>query len=345
MSAGEVIPLAKDAFIYLNELIKSYSNLIPEAKEFRRKCDMYRMMIIKDGNSETEKIAVIIKEKLNEADEKACILIQELNNVESYFKKIKIQSKLFFKDAVKYNEYFKDCKEEMIIEIKMQLKFKNTVSPERIVSVPSIARHFWEKYFSDKDIVTWNEFKIKYSIETGIKDINNLETYLCGGKYVTKDGFFNACSRFGYPIMVYGNLTIDTVKLAQLVMDIVKEFYAPDFSKSWIYLRDLYFQNKNNYYEYLSDIGKNEKNKWNEINKNKIIVFSLFQRYYLVMNIAKESRDMFSNMSFPGNSRTKLFLKMCEVIDEVNFKEVLRLNQEKEWKAPKIYTYLKDNIY
>lgn len=67
----------------------------------------------------------------------------------------------------------------------------------------------------------------------------------------------------------------------------------------------------------------------------------------MLWRIGKVSQEMFDNVDFPGKARMKLFVYVCETIDEVNY-EVLKLNlmspsrKEKSWEEgkPQVYNFI-----
>jgi hypothetical protein len=255
-------------------------------------------------------------------------------------------SVLLFMKANSYRKQFSDASQLLTDEIKGLVEDIDSIAPEPPVKLPTIAKIFWNNNFENQSIL-WDIFMEKYKFENNIdnENINNFKKYLClDNKYVTEYAFYSTCSQFGYPIMLSVQVDIDTIKLAELIMKLNKEFYDPiEIGQYWAKITNLKYnyKKKEDLEEYLKTIKEN-KEEWLQLNISRDIISSLFQRYMMLWRIGKSSQKMFDNVDFPGKSRIKTFIYVCESIDKVNY-EHLGLQQDKNWEKgrPQVYDFLR----
>ena len=163
-----------------------------------------------------------------------------------------------------------------------------------------------------------------------IENMDKFKKYLCIDNHVTIYAFYSTCSQLGYPIMLPVENHVDTMKLAELIMDLTKELYTPEFGEDWskIIMLNNQYKDRKKLYEYLKYISENDETEWNKIiHQYRSKATSFFHRYMMLWRIGKASQEMFDNVDVPGKSRIYTFIHVCETIDEVNYKEKRHLDQ------------------
>lgn len=191
------------------------------------------------------------------------------------------------------------------------------MTPEPPATLPSLSKIFWTSSFGkDRYVVGWEEFIQAYSKELSIskEDMVNVKKYIFINDTVSIYSFYAACTQLGYPILPPIYPEIDIVRLAQLIMDLNKEFYRKNFGESWNCIRQLEiaFHNQEEMYNGLKNISESNPKRWKEINIERGVVSSIFQRYMMGWRIGRISHEILDNIDFPGKTRIKLFIYVYE---------------------------------
>lgn len=365
MDPSPYISIAKETIKFIHDLVDDYTNAIPELKEFIDKCDVF-MNIIEKHEQRSLKIKGLEKavEHIKEAKIKSEEIVKDNSKDKNLLGKAKFNIILLTR-AKSYRKYFEEKSDQLSKELSDIRKDLDSIAPEPPVKLPVLAKIFWKDKFQDKKSVLWDDFKEKYMFENDINndDIEKIRKYLCINSHVTIYAFYSTCSQLGYPIMLPVQQHIDSIRLAELIMTLTKEFYSPEFGPHWVKIRKLepkLKEGENNeegrkkyrkeLYNKLKDMIKDDNKNWIELNKSRAAVSSLFQRYMMIWRIGKISQDMFDDIDFPGKSRIKIFIFVCETIDEVNYKEDWKLDQpsasgsHKPWEKgkPQVYDFLRE---
>ena len=341
----EGISNAVDIIRFIHSFVDDYVKAIPEAVEFASKCDEYLKIekIYQQGSLPKELINS--KAYIDDAKSECEKIIKEYARDKNFLGKTKFIFILSAR-AGSYRKYFKDKSVELSKELDKIRKDIKSIAPEPRVKLPAIAKVFWANNFKQTSSVSWDDFKVKYTSENSIDEGNicKFEKYLCVDNHVTIYAFYSTCSQFGYPIMLPVENHVDTMKLAELIMNLNKEFYDPDaMGKHWAKITDLNrnYKEEKKLLKHLITMKEN-KEKWLQLNISRGIISSLFQRYMMLWRIGKVSQEMFDNVDFPGKARIKIFIYVCETIDKVNYGH-LNLDHEKESEKgrPQVYDFLR----
>lgn len=352
----EYYSIASEIIKSIHDLIDNYVNSIPEAKEFLDKCDQSLETAKIHGQRKLEKNRMnsIIKH-ISEAKNKSDKIVKDNMEHKNLWGKSKYNIILLIK-AGEYRKYFKDKSEQLskeLIEIRNEL---DSISPQPPTRLPLSAMLFWNNHFQDKKSVTWNEFITQYTSENNITEDEierKFKKYLCNidNNAISIYTFYSTCTQFSYPIMLPVENHVDTMKLAELIMNLTKELYSPEFGRHWGKLLELKSKAKINnkferklLYENLAKLGKSDDQEWFLIlHQYRSTASSFFQRYMMLWRIGNASQEMLDNVDIPGKSRIYTFIQVCETIDEVNYKEILKLDTEKSWEKgrPQVYDFLR----
>ncbi|ORX65184.1 hypothetical protein DL89DRAFT_261384 [Linderina pennispora] len=351
----EYYSIAKDLYSFLEKLADDYKEAIPEAEALYGECEIFREIISGIEIKEKRKSKAIekIKKDIEEANKKAKELIDNAGNERNLLGKTAFNIKLLAK-AKGYRALFDKKREEIRENLKILSQTQHILRPEPPSRLPVLAKLFWTSSFGENTMsVGWFDFTTKYSLEliVNVEELERIKPYLCVNEHVTTYSFYAACTQFGYPILCPTQPVIDTMALANSIIDLTKEFYLPTFGTRWYMLRDLRKkdQDRDQFCQALKDIFYQDKDRWESINKARGIVSSLFQRYMMIWRIGKASQEMFDNVDFPGKSRIKTFIRICEPIDEINYKFNLNLENsidKKPWAKgkPQVYDFLRTLI-
>lgn len=349
---SEIYSMASDIIKFIHILATDYVNAIPEAKEFSDKCDMYFEIAEKYNNSTLKIHHDKIKEYIEEVNDKAKKIINNSSKEKNLLGKTLFNIELLTK-AGYYRKYFSEKSELISKELKNIGAIINIMAPEPPVKLPTLAKIFWNDNFEDKKSVPWETFSEKYSFYQNLSEesINVAKKYLCVNNCVTIYAFYATCSQLGYPIMIPIQPQIDTMKLAELVMELNKEFYSFEFGKHWNKMRKLENESESeeDLYNKLKKLCLSKEDKdieyWKELNISRSIVSSFFQRYMMLWRIGRISQEMLDNIDFPGKARMKIFNYSCGTIDHVNYTEYLKLHLPSPSKKEKLWEEGKPQVY
>ncbi|PIA12570.1 hypothetical protein COEREDRAFT_90170 [Coemansia reversa NRRL 1564] len=346
---AEYYPIIKDACSFLRELATDYQEAIPEAKALYDECQFLLANIDKIAiNNHNKETLQKIKEEIEEGNKEAQELLDNTNKERKLLGKMAFNMKLLVK-AKGYRESFDARTKRIEKYINSFMQVESIIKPEPPSKLPALAQLFWIKSFKENTRhVSWDEFVEKYSDElnTNKEEIIKIKPYISVKEQVTTYSFYAACTQFGYPIMCPIQPVIDSIKLANLIMNLNKEFYSPEFGEHWYALRALDTKPRDHgeLYRKLEGVSLNNKEEWKRINISRGLVSSLFQRYMMLWRIGKASQEMFDNIDFPGKGRINFFIHVCGTIDEVNYKENLKI--ERPWSSgkPQVYDFLQTLI-
>ncbi|KAG2171241.1 hypothetical protein INT43_004459 [Umbelopsis isabellina] len=250
-----------------------------------------------------------------------------MKSILKHIEESKVKSDEIVKNNIRagqYRQFFKNKSKELsegLVEMREDL---DSIAPEPPSRLPLTAMIFWDNHFHNEKSIAWDYFVSHYTSENAITSMEmerKFKKFLCNidDEYISIYTFYSTCSQFGYPIMLFIDNHVDTMKLAELIMSLTKELYSPEFGLHWGKLLEL-----------------KDKAKINGKSNDKEIWLSILHQYR-----SKASQEMLDNVDIPGKARIYTFIEVCETIDEVNYNEILHLNANKSWDKgrPQVYSF------
>ncbi|KAF7724293.1 hypothetical protein EC973_001194 [Apophysomyces ossiformis] len=284
--------------------------------------------------------------------------------------------------ATWYRESFKnksDALAESIRDITMYMNLGDCfrkVTVDHVKDLLSPASYeFWMKHVGSNvsDNNAWAIFIQQYQIIYGRLSedmIESIRRVACvNGTDLTVYGFIRITKEYGFPIDVdrlpplpLSNVVMSEegrMEIAKMVMSLMSDFSSKEMHQSFIRVELWYkgvnredkdaLQKRADEWAECIVASRNAEHKTElhlaveELDYSRKTISLFYQRYMVIWRIGRVSREMLSDVDFPGKARIRSFLRYIYPLDYANYRIVIRQDPAKwDHRSPKVYKFLKE---
>ncbi|KAF7720538.1 hypothetical protein EC973_007627 [Apophysomyces ossiformis] len=284
--------------------------------------------------------------------------------------------------ATDYRQSFKNKAETLTETIQKIAMYMNLGDTFRKFTVDQVKDHmspasyeFWTKHIGNhvSHSNAWAIFIQQYQGMHGpLSDdaIESIRRVACvSGTDLTIYGFIRVTKQYGFPVDVcklpplpVSNAVMSEearMQLAKMVMSLMAEYSSKVVHRSIIRINLWYEHTKKDdphamqrradeWAEYIVQARKTANKKpihkeAENVEYARRTISMFYQRYMVMWRIGKVSRQMLSDVDFPGRSRMRDFIRCISPLDYANFRIVLGQDPS-EWdeRKPQVYSFLEE---